>query len=556
MSALFLSPAGGDAQRVQAGQVLDLTTPESVAGVVMFRRTLYLLIPLDDACDRLSLAAASALALRFEPCTVVVHAGDTAWVKRWSGFGATVQVELTYPAPLTRVDSDLYGQAALHRQDGTAVSAEATVSGDTGAPLPTPFVGAAFELRLDGERHAERLRFRSDAIVARQAGHRSLSAAAVGLAPTVQMDDDLKAVDSVVDLLHGLTALRLAGTPGSPRLTLRAADGAEVLWQWIEPGPQTANVDFAAAGLATDWQPALDQALALIDRALVAPDGSKAPRPAALVLPLEVASDSPCRVRVQQAAVGVLLERPLLKAPFTLHFDGVTSRQQTMPLSVPQGARWLRVDGALTASGGAAADGGAGAVGVLLADGAQARIPLRLDGPQRCAGVAVGWHPLGAHTALRASLVDGGGRELAGSSLDTDDAGAGIYHLRWPAADLQGDRYVLRLAAGDGGGVLAAAEGAGAEPIVVSDGTGERTLPLTAQVVLLDTEESAAPPVAIALGDTALAVKAAADGNFSAALDPVPAPPATDASTLNIESDRPLTLRLTGARVAYELTPT
>lgn len=554
MSALFLSPTGGDAQRVQTGQVLDLTTPESVDGVSVFRRTLYLHIALDDACDRLSVAAGSALALRFEPCTVTVHAGDAAWVKRWSGFGAKVQVELAYPAPLVRVDSDLYGHAELRRMDGTAVSGEATVAGATNAPLPAPFVGAAFEVRLDGERHVDRQRFRSDAIVARQTGHRSLSAAAVGLAPAMQMDDDLKAIDSVVELLHGLTALRLAGAAGSPRLTLRSADGAAVLWQWIEPGPQTANVDFTAADLPKDWQPALEQALAALDRSLVAPNGVKAPRPATLMLPLEIASDGPCRVRVQQAAVEVQLERPLLEAPVTLHFDGVTARRQTLPLPVPPSARSLRIEGAWSSSAGSAADGTAGTVGALLADGAQARISLRIDGPQRCAGVGFGWHPLGARTALRASLGDGGGRELAAASLETDDAGAGIYHLRWPAADLQAGRYVLRLAVG-GGGVLVAQQVADPEPIVVSDDSGERSLPLSAQVVLLGTEKSAAPPVAITLGAAALALSADVDGNFSAVLDPVlnpaPAPTALDATTLGITSDRPLTLRLSSARVAY-----
>lgn len=554
MSALFLSPAGGDAQRVQAGQVLDLTTPELVDGATVFRRTLYLRVPLDDACDRLSVASGSALGLRFEPCTVTVHAGDAAWVKRWSGFGATVQVELAYPAPLTRVDSDFYGHAALHRQDGKAVSAEATVEGATGAPLSTPFVGAAFEVRLDGERRADRLRLRSEATVARQTGHRSLSAAATGLAPAMQLDDDLKAIDMLVELLHGLTALRLAGTPGSPRLTLRSADGAAVLWQWIEPGPQTASVDFAAADLAKDWQPALEQALTVVDRALVTPNGVKAPRPNVLVLPLEIASDGPCRVRVQQAAVEVLLERPLLESPTTLHFDGVTARRQTVPLVVPATARWLHVDGAWTASGGAASAGDWGAVGVLLADGAQARIPLPIGTPQRCAGVAFGWHPLGVRTALRASLVDDGGHELAAASLDTDDADAGVYQLRWPAVDLQADRYVLRLAVGDGGGVFAAIDAAGADPIVVNDDTGERALPLAPQVVLLGSEAPAVPPVAITLGDTALELSADTAGNFAAVLNSVPAPPsAIDVAALNIASDRPLTLRLNGARVAYEV---
>lgn len=551
MSALYVSPAGGDAERVEAGQVMDLTTPESVDGVTVFRRTLYLRIPLDAVCDRLSLAASSALALRFEPCTVHVGPGDQDWVKRWIGFGPRTQVELAYPAPVQRVDSDLYAHMALHRVDGEAIATDASVSGGTGVPLAEPFVATAFEVRLDGERPAERLRRKTAAIAKRQQVHRSLSAAATQMNPMEFAGAEaMWEVDRLIELMHGLTALHLAGAAGSPRLTLRSANGAEVLWQWIEPGPQTANVDFAAPALAKDWQPALDQALALLDRALVVPNGVKAPRPAALVLPLEVASDGPCRVRVQQAAVELLLERPLLEAPSTLRFDGVTARQQALPLSVPQGARWLRIDGAFTTSGGAAAGGVAGAVGLLLADGAQARIPLEIGVPQRCAGVAFGWHPLGARTALRASLVDGAGRALAAASLETDDAGAGIYHLRWPAADLQGDRYVLRLAVG-GGGVLAAAKAAGAEPIVVSDDSGERVLPFSAQVVLLGTEQSAPPPVAIRLGGSALALSADADGNFSAVADPAP-PVAADASTLGITSDRPLTLRLSSARVAYK----
>lgn len=542
MSALFHGPAGGDAQRVQAGQVLDLGAPAVVDGVTVFQRTLYLRIPLDAACDRLSLSAGSVLRLRFEPCAVTVRAGDAAWVKRWAGLGAKVQVELAYPAPLTRIDSDLYGRAALHRLDGAAVSAEATVSGATGASLPAPFVGAAFEVRLDGERVGQRQRFRSEGIAFQQAGHRSLSAAAVGALEAQRLVEGVSSVDAAVELLRGLTRLSLAGTPGSPRLTLRSADRAEVLWQWIEPGAQSGAVEFSPTDLAGDWQAALERALAVIDQ-------GGAARPDVLLLPLDIASDGPCQVRVLEAAVMPLLERPLLPAPTTLRFGGTGQECHGVGLEPEARAHSVVVLGRSgVAPGAAVAPGDAVApLGAYLASGSSALVAVDLDQPLRCTAAALGWIPFGGRTVLTVQLeASDRPRPLATADVDSDSAVAGTLYSRWPALDLQAAAYRLRVVVREGCGVLVAVPSA-TSCLSVVDAGDTRELPLRPQVTLLDAAES---PLAaeIFLNGAAVAVTGDASGNFHGS---VAGPPTGDSWTLSARSSVPITLTVESVRVSY-----
>ena len=542
MSALFLSSSGGDSQRVLAGQVLDLTTPTVLDGVTLFQRTLYLRIPLDGTCDRLSLADGSALALRFEPCTVMVHAGDTAWVKRWSGFGATVQVELTHPAPLTRVDSDLYGRAALHRLDGAAVSAEATVSGATGASLPTPFVGSAFEVRLDGERSGQRARFRSEAIDFQQSGHRSLSAAAVTVGPAQHVVDDSVRVESVLELLHGLTTLHFAGGPGSPRLTLRSADGAEVLWQWIEPGPQAGSVPFAATKLADEWWAALERALLLADQ-------GDAPRPAVLALPLDIASDSPCGVRLLEVSATPLLERPVLTEPVTLRFGGAARQIHGIALERQVRPQAAVIRGRVGVAPGVAPapDDAATPIGAYLASGSTALVALDLDSPLRCTAAALRWIPLGGPIALAVQLeAASDARPLAEADLDSALTVAGVLCARWPAVDLQAATYRLRLMVRDGCGVLVATPGSDSS-ITVIDQAVTREVPLRADVALLDAGD-ALFPAKLLLNSVAVAVDVDAGGNF---LGRVAGPPTAEHWSLSVDSSLPFTLTVESVRVSY-----
>lgn len=542
MSALFLSSAGGDAHRVQAGQVLDLTAPTLVDGVTLFQRTLYLRIPLDDACDRLILAAESALRLRFEPCTVTVRAGDDAWVKRWAGLGAEVQVELTHPAPVTRVDSGLYNHAALHRLDGNAVSAEATIEGVTGTPLPTPFVGTAFEVRLTQERRAERLRFTSEEIAFQQAGHRSLSAAAVGVQAEQRVVEGLSSVDAAVKLRHGIRALILAGAPGSPRLTLRSADCAEVLWQWIEPGAQPSAVAFAPPDLAGDWQAALERVLSLVDQ-------GDAPRPAVLVLPLDIASDRPCQVRLLEVTVTPLLERPVLSAPTTLRFGGAARQVHDIALERQARAQAAVIQGRVGVAPGVASapDDAAAPIGAYLASGSSVLVAVELDSPLRCSAATFGWIPLAEATALTVQLEAASDtRPLAVAELDSDSAVAGVLCARWPAVDLQPATYRLRLVVRDGCGVLVATPDSEIS-ITVIDQVVTRQVPLQPQVALLDAGE--APfPAELFLNGGAVAVTGDVGGNF---LGSVASPPTAEHWTLSAGSRVPLTLTVESVRVSY-----
>lgn len=522
MSVLFHSPAGDTAQPVQAGQVLDLTAPETTDGVTVFRRTLYLRLALDGACDRVTLDAA-ALALRFEPCTVTVARGDADWVRRWQGSSGTVDVELAYPAPVTRVDSALYGKYELYRVDGAAVSEEPTATGSTGALLAEPFSATAFQVRLCGEKPGRRVAEKHKVIAQKHAAHKTLSAAAAGVQMLDESELALQDIDRAVELVNGLSALHLAGTPASPRLTLRSPDGSEVLWQWIEPGQHDSTVDFAPAALAQDWQAALERALKLIDDAAHA---AGTPRPAVLALPLEVTSDSPCRVRVQQADVTFLLERPLLDAPATLRFTGATEQVQAITLTPPAAARRIEIVGHFTTDPGAA-PGTSGAVpppvGIYLARGSGVVMPVRLDGPLRCVGVAFGWHPLGARTASAVSLGAPGDalRALAVGRIETGCTSAGTLYARWSPVDLQAGVYALRLTIDEGQGVLAATPDPAAVPLVVTNDLGSRGLVLAPDLVLLAAGDAGALPVELTLNGHPLSATGEPGGGLRALFDPV-----------------------------------
>lgn len=554
MSALYHVPAGGAARRVQPGQVLDLTGPLLVDGVTVFKRTLYLRIPLEAAADRITLDRAAALALRFEPCTVAVLRGDEHWVRRWVALGGDVSVELAYPAPVVRVDSALYGSVELYRVDGDVASTKPTVTAATDLDLPEPFVALAFKATLHGEKPRLRQAHKSKLLAQRQARHKSLSAAAVGKQELSLTDSAMAQIDQLVEQINGLSTLHLAGTPGSPRLTLRSADGAEILWQWIEPGPHQVAVDYAAETLAQDWQPALGRALGLLDEAASI---SGAPRPTALVLPLDVVSDGPCRVRVQQASVVSFLERPLLDAPLTVRFGGATEESRAVALTPQAGARQVTLTGHVAVDRGATLpvpEMALSPVGVYLAAGSSALLTVPLDGPLRCAGVAFGWHPLGAQTRLAVRLESGAdvSGALAAAGIETESAVAGLLYARWPAVDLQAGAYGVRLSVDEGPGLLAATPGASAVPVVVTGEGGSRPLPLKPALWLLG--EELVQPAALALNGTAFAATREASGSLRALLDPVsPATAAAPAWTLEATSAAPLVLQIESARVSYAL---
>jgi hypothetical protein len=563
VSVLFHTPAGAAAQRVQAGQVLDLTAPGLADGARVFRRPLYLRIALDGACDRVTLDSA-ALALRFEPCTVAVTGGNADWVRRWAGTFGTVQVELAYPAPVVRVESTLYGQFSLHRVDGEAVSEDPTVSGATGSNLSESFTATVFEVRLEGEKPGRRQAEKHKVIAHKHTPHKTLSAAAVGVDVGAQIlnESELAMLDAerFVELVNALSALHLAGTPGSPRLTLRSADGSEVLWQWIEPGPQESAVDFAPATLAQDLQPALERALKLADDAAHA---AGTPRPAVLVLPLEVASDSPCRVRVQQANVTALAERPLLAQPASLRFTGAARETLALALTAPPNARRLTVQGQYATDAQAAPGPQApapAATGVYLPAGASAHATLTLPAPLRCGGVAIGWHALGEHTTLDISLhaPADAPRPLAQASIETDRTTPGALYARWPAADLQSGTCRVRVTVRQGAGVWAGAPGT--PGLKLGDGSPDARQDVAVApdlTLLAPGNPNDPPPVTLCLGDSELIAnpdpaQEPRPGVLELLLDPIsPVLGAQADWSLTAQATQPLTLTVETVRVAY-----
>jgi hypothetical protein len=472
VAGLYTHPDCAAAHLVPGGLALDLTTPVQEGGVTLFRYTLYVRVPLDERCQRVVAAPASKLQALFEPATVEVTRENSAWVRKWQETGVqAVRVQLAHPAPIAKVHSDIYDKVALHRVDGDAVATEPTVEASTGQPLGQSFVASAFQAAFEGSKPAAIAKLVSDMV------HQSQKQAFQSLSAKVAQEQSIIITgDRTFDeaklhaiLKSALDRIDLSGRPTTPRLKLLSADRSESLWQWVEQGEHAGTVAYAAQGadLVEQLQPALDRAFALREGAA-----------AALVLPLSIESDAPCRVTLQQAHLEFELQADLLSEPAQVTFVGGSERTQLISLQAPA-AQSVRLQfQASVAQRDPQTAGEPGATldhrtGVQLDSGMQAAALWEADRAYWLIGMAIAWYDLSEHASLHVSLVPeaGGPGAATGAlaegtlALAASAVGPAWLRFRWPQAALQQGRYWLRVQVESGSGVWLGEATEGSHPL-------------------------------------------------------------------------------------------
>lgn len=464
---LYGAPACAPGQKLAAGAGLDLVTPVASQGTTLFRRSLWLPIPAAARQAQALELTGSSLALRFAPVDFPVQTGNEDWFERASTDGnQTVRLEFKWPAPVRRIHAPAGFSVAfeLFRVDGQQVAGEPTQSGQTGAALNPPWVGSPLEIKLA---HPIFPRFKGERTGISQNFRAKARAAGGGASPVSQVESPVGEVHAFIHLVNQsevVPSLTIAGRPASPRLKLFLESPGEerLLWQSLVPGDQGSPVTLPPKPVAEEWAAALEQVV----KALGADPGSGGAR-----LRLDLESDAPCALSLQQASLSLLARFELAATPARLDFDGSQSRRQALDLGpLPAGTpRSLNLRARLEGGEGAA-PGPAGTAprrGLLLEADRAVVIQVPLAAATALAGLGLLWHPLsdGIKGQLEI-LADGGtgpGRVLLKTALALDTPAPGWLALRWPALDLQAQSLWLRLGLEAGMG-LWLAEGEGPPP--------------------------------------------------------------------------------------------
>ena len=513
---LYLASGLGASQRVAAGRRIDLDTPVVEAGVTLFRASCWLPMPPGVAGALALRLAASTLQVRFDALRFEVGTGNRAWFPSVRKLDANrVRIEFTWPATVVRVRSPSSGvrhAIDLLRADGDAVAAEATVSGQTGADLPAPWVGSPLVV-LIGDPIASFAR--RDDEVAQIGGDIAHVARASG--PAVGTGPVVAGPSLPIAALLGLAdvpALTLSGQPTSPRLKLFAEQPGGVstlLWQGMLPGPQ-GTVTLPAQSVDIEWAGALSQLLKLSAQAETAPT----------LLRLDLESDAPCSATFSQLALAIEVETELLGQPWRASFGGGQPERQALTLAVPAGASGesIVLQGRVVADNDGSADGGASAGaarhGALLAADDAALQPMALTQPMSVAGLALHWQPLSDQVQLRLRLLADGGAGpaalvLAQSELSVDTPRETWLAPRWPAVDLQARVLWVELTVVAGTGLWLFGSAGGGSATGWIESRGSRVVrTLLPQSLALATIGPAAlaqasRPITVTLGDQTLA---------------------------------------------------
>lgn len=473
--ALYAKPGCTPEDRLSAGASLNLYVPVQSAGAILFRRSLWLPIPAAARLAKSLDLGGSTLALRFAPADFAVETADRAWFSRASSEdNKTARLEFVWPAAVRRfhTPAGFDGIAMdLHRVDGQKVAEEASQKGKTGADLIPPWVGSPVEIRLASGVDA-RLKTRH-----RVGNARSRPRAAGGGSPVIAIDQG-HAGGPIAHLIHSdvITVATIAGLPTSPRLKLFLQSPGEerLLWQGLVPGEQTAAVNLPAQALGTEWSAALEQ----IVKAFAEDEKKKAEAAAEAGAPLQtepedgllrldLESDAPCALTLQQASLALLARYALAPEPARLDFDGAQARSLAialgpLPAGIPQG---LTLHGRVDGDGAPAPQGGETPPrqGILLAADQALVLRHELAAAGRLAGLGLLWHPLSDELKGRVQLLaDGGngpGRPLLEQPFALPTPGPGWLALRWPSLDLQAQPLWLRLSLEAGAGLALAGNG-------------------------------------------------------------------------------------------------
>jgi hypothetical protein len=565
---LYSARACTPGQKLAAGAALTLDTPLEADGVIRFARSLWLPVP--AACRAASALqlADSQLALRFAPADLVINSGDDDWftLTRTSD-SRDVRLEFVWPAAVRRFNAPtgFSGVAfGLHRADGDNVVEEAAQSGSTNAALSPPWVGSPVVVKLSRAIHPP-IRHKGGKLGAK-AKSMPQARAAGGGGPVSPSQDKVtpEQLGALIDQVQEsviLPTLTLAGQPVSPRVSLvleaYGPTAETLLWQGIEAGEQAAPVTLPTGTLAELWAPALEQVMKAL-RAHEAED------PPDLLLRLDIESDAPCALTLQQAVLALDAEYALLAAPARFDFDGARRQVQELLLdtaSLAGAAQSLTLAGRLTGEAAAAAPDASGAArqGVLLeADRALTRA-AELDTPASLAGVALLWHPLservrGVLRLLPDSADSPGARPLLEQAFDLPTEAPGWLALRWPAVDRQSGRLWLRVALAEGAGIwLQDTDQPAAGWQEDAGGRSRRPLALSPAYSWLSAtgSDGAGDGLSLSLGGHALTAQA--DGTGLAFSAPPAALALLASEPIRISAGVPASLTLEQARLAIRL---
>ncbi len=460
---MYEQPGGLAAHRVASGQRYDLSSPVKEGGSFLFRRTLYINLPINDRVSGLRFAGNASLGLRFEPLDVGVHGAHHAWVEKWQAVADDkTQIKLKLPAAIKRINSIAYGSVSLARMDGEAVAEEASISGSTSRDLPEDFYAAAFEARFSLADMAAISHAKARALErSRQRKGKSLSAALATIDEhIIEQDIELHEVFQAALLDASLTQIDIRGRPSSPRIRLISEAGAgENLWQWIEAGEQTAALSWSAQGadLVSQFQAALDRAMK-----------KRSAGQTHLELALQIESDAPCRVVLTQAQLTVLQETELLAQSASLSFDGTGRGSQSLALQplLENGGlpKHLLVSASLAFRDLAAAnplpssDELVSSLGVQIEENAMIAVRIECSQSSWLCGAALAWRPQSEASQLRLSLHDDQGGEPAApvlmqAELKTEGMGRRWLRFSWPQAPAQPGAYWLKLTVLRGAGI-------------------------------------------------------------------------------------------------------
>jgi hypothetical protein len=472
---LYSAASCAPGTRLAAGASLNLYTPLQAEGVTMFRRSLWL--PISTAARKAKALelTGSNLALRFAPADIEVETGDTAWFSRVeTPNNRTVHLEFVWPAPVRRFQPPAGSTGIamhLHRVDGEQVADEASQNGSTGGTLAPPWVGSPVEVRLDADIVAKLKKgLKHNA----QVGAKVRPRAAGGPSPVGQVEHGHIHAELLGRLgqSHVIPAIVVAGVPTSPRAKLvleRPTEEERLLWQGLLPGEQTAAVTLPAKTVVDEWAAALEQVVKAFaedekKRAEAAQAGVPiTAEPEDALLRLDLESDTPCALILQQATLALTARFELAPDPSRVDFDGSQTRSTAIALGpLPAGAAQAltltgRVDGGDGPTPAAGAGDAAQRRGILLGSEQTLVLGKPLPAPLPLAGLGLLWHPLSDSLKGRLAVLSdsgtGPGRPVMEQSFEVATTAPGWLALRWPAVDLQPQILWLRLAVEEGMGL-------------------------------------------------------------------------------------------------------
>lgn len=443
-----------------------LVNPVQVDGATLFRHTVYLLVPVDEFCQQVSLAPEASLTVQFSAADVPVRHNSQAWnLSPWNYDNLRVSVDLALPIRVHRLDSNGYRKAALHRMDGDTLIEEATAIVSTNQVLSEEFSASRFAVVLSspGERVRSAPHSAGGVHAAPKVKKKVAAAAGAGNHVSVH-EEEMSAMVAAMEAIYAgtLDAIRVQGQPTSPRLRLISHGSVESLWQWLEfPGVQTETRSVSVT--AELLQPALDRAFAL-----------REPGQTQLVLPLHIESDAPCNVSFSAQQFRFVREANVLPdgEPVVLRFSGQRQETQSFTLQAPavEGQQLLLTlsvaqrDQALPSQPLPALES-LPRSGFRLQTGDHLAAPLDLVAGQFIRGFALPWWPLDAEGRLGLSVLADqggtpGGHALATAELRYSEETPRWLMFTWDEVMLQPGHYWLQLAVEDGSGLWLADNGA------------------------------------------------------------------------------------------------